>query len=109
MTVSNILLPNLLDVQYEYDLMTKAILINTDNFKLVFEMSLILKIIEFKIIIHEEIIDTPVIYLFFLDMFYVVVSINMQTCPPVVIINDPKRTKVLHSSRARENKTFKHI
>jgi len=65
MTVSNILLPNLLDVRYEYDLMTKAILINTDNFKLVFKMSLILTIREFKIIIHEEIIDTPVIYLLF--------------------------------------------
>jgi hypothetical protein len=82
MTVSNILLPNLLDVRYEYDLMTKAILINTDNFKLVFKMSLILTIREFKIIIHEEIIDTPVIYLFFLDMLYIVVSINMQAYPP---------------------------
>jgi len=88
--------------------MTKAILINIDNFKLVFKMSLILTIKEFKIIIHEEIIDIPVIYLLFLDMLYIVVSIDMQACPPAVIINYPKRTKVLHSSSTRENKTFKH-
>ena len=65
MIVSNILLPTLLDIRYKYDLIIKAILINTDNFKLVFKMSLILTIKEFKIIIHEEIIDTPIIYLLF--------------------------------------------
>ena len=41
-------------------------------------------------------------------MLYIVVSIDMQACPPAVIINYPKRTKVLHSSSTRENKTFKH-
>jgi hypothetical protein len=73
--------------------MTKAILINIDNFKLVFKMSLILTIKEFKIIIHEEIIDIPVIYLIFLDMFYIVVSIDMQACPPSCHYKLPKKNK----------------
>jgi hypothetical protein len=38
--------------------MTRAILINIDNYKLVFKMSLILIIKQFKLHIPEEIVDT---------------------------------------------------
>jgi hypothetical protein len=56
-------------------------------------MSLILTIKEFKIIILEEIIDTRQFVFFFLNMFYIVVGIDIQACPLAVIKNDPKILK----------------
>jgi len=79
-------------------------------------MSLILIIKQFELHIPEDIVDTRQFILYFLDKLYIVVGIDMQACPLVVIKNGPKILKQCQkkqryciASSTRENKISKHM
>ena len=69
--------------------MIRAILINIDNYKLVFKMLLIIIIKEIKIIILGKIVDTRQFFFYFYrHVLHSFQYIYIQVCPSVVTKND---------------------